>query len=83
MPNDRTLLYNRYDHSYMKMSSVVLVKTGIFQYCHEINRLDALHVIVSMCFCQLTSEETVVPRSLNYWTLSTVLAGEPELQDRR
>jgi len=45
-------------------------------------RLDALDIIVSMCFCQLRSEETVMPRSLKYWTLSTVLGGLPELQDR-
>ena len=35
-----------------------------------------------MCFCQLRSEETVMPRSLKYWTLSTVLGGEPQLHDR-
>ena len=44
--------------------------------------MDALDIIVSMCFWQLRSEETVMPRSLKFWTLSTVLGEQPELQDR-
>ena len=58
------------------------MKTRFFKDSQEINPAGCLRYYCVNVFCQLRSDETVMPRSLKYWTISTVLAGLPELQDR-